>query len=218
MKKYVMLCCAMFIGMFSNICAKNCDNAMMLKFLQDILNNSNIILPKTIDIQEKISNLTCNDAAVLSVLDIIQSLVEDITISTSDVLVLSRLDTIQSLIDDVLTCCDANGSQLDVIESKVDGISVSTSDELVLSQLDVIESKVDDIETCCATNGSQLDVIESKLDDCCASTSEVIGTLTDIGSCLDSTIDVPTDINNLQLTIISLLKTILLDLRGCNIS
>ena len=78
-----------------------------------------------------------------------------------------------------------------MIESLVEGISVSDSS----SQLDVIESGVDSIA------------------ECCASSSDVLGDLTDIGSCLDSTIDVPDDINNLTLTVISLLKTILLDLR-----
>ena len=53
---------------------------------------------------------------------------------------------------------------------------------------------------------------------CSSSSSDsLIGNLDDVGSCLDSQIDVPDDINKLNLSVIALLKTILLDLRGCNI-
>ena len=43
-----------------------------------------------------------------------------------------------------------------------------------------------------------------------------IGQLDDAGSCLETLIDVPDDVNNLDLNVIELLKTILLELRGCN--
>jgi hypothetical protein len=199
MKKYVVLLCIGLVGISYNSSAKNCENRLIVKLLENLLNNSNLILPKTTDIQERIGDCSLDDTVILSQLDIIESLVESISVSTSDELVLSQLDIIESIIEGVSVCCDANGSQLDVIESKVDNISVSTSDELILSQLDVIESKVDVVG------------------ECCASSSDVLGEVVDIGSCLDSAIDVPDDINNLTLTVIALLKTILLDLRGCNI-
>ncbi len=168
MKKYIVLLCVGLLGVSYSASAKNCDNAMILQFLEDLLRNSNLILPKTTDIQERIGDCTLDDAAIISLLDGIDA------------------------------CCDANGSQLDVIESIVEDIMVSSSDGLD-SMIDVIESRVEGIA------------------ECCASSADVLGEVTDIGSCLDSMIDVPDDINNLTLTVIGLLKTILLDLRGCNI-
>lgn len=155
MKKYILLICIGLLGVSYSKSASNCENKLLVKMLQDLLDNSNLILPKTNDIQERIGDCTFDDAAIIS--------------------------------------------QLDVIESIVENISVSSSDELILSQLDVVESGIDAVA------------------ECCASSSDVLGELTDIGSCLDSAIDVPDDINNLTLTVIALLKTILLDLRGCNI-
>jgi hypothetical protein len=155
MKKYVVLLCIGLVGISYNSSAKNCENRLIVKLLENLLNNSNLILPKTTDIQERIGDCSLDDTVIVS--------------------------------------------QLDIIESLVESISISTSDELVFSQLDVIESKVDVVG------------------ECCASSSDVLGEVVDIGSCLDSAIDVPDDINNLTLTVIALLKTILLDLRGCNI-
>lgn len=146
MKKYIFLICIGLLGASYSEAASNCENKLLVKLLQDLIDNSNLILPRTTDIQEVVNNLS---------------------ISENDVILNSKLDGIE-------VCCDANGSQLDVIESVVDGIAVSSNDA-------------------------------------------VIGEFTDIGSCLDSQIDVPDDINNLTLTVVSLLKTILLDLRGCNI-
>ena len=111
MKKYILLICIGLLGASYSEAASNCENKLLVKLLQDLIDNSNLILPRTTDIQEVVNNLS----------------------------------------------------------------------------------------------------------DCCASSSDAVGELTDIGSCLDSQIDVPDDINNLTITVIALLKTILLDLRGCNI-
>ena len=170
-KKYILLICIGLLGFSCEMASKPCDNGLIVRLLEDILRNSNLILPRTTDIQARIGDCTVDDAVILSLLDVIESLVEGIS-------------------------CTDTSSQLDVIESLIEGISSTDTS----SQLDRIESGVDSVA------------------ECCASSSDVLGNLTDIGSCLDSTIDVPDDINNLSLTVISLLKTILLDLRGCNIT
>ena len=46
--------------------------------------------------------------------------------------------------------------------------------------------------------------------------SQVIGYVTDEGTCLPTLLDLPDDINSLNLNVIQLLKTILLELRGCS--
>ena len=126
MKKYFLLLCIGLLTVSYHAAAKRVEQyeaRLIIAMLDNLLKNSNLILPKTCSIQQ-------NDATILS--------------------------------------------QLTIIESIVDGIAVSSNDA-------------------------------------------VIGELTDIGSCLDSQIDVPDDINNLNETIVSLLKTILLEIRGCNI-
>ncbi len=55
-------------------------------------------------------------------------------------------------------------------------------------------------------------IIQSMVEDLTAK----IGCPTDIGTCLPTLIDVPEDINNLDLNVIQLLKTILLQFYGCN--
>ncbi len=159
MKKYILLICIGLLGVSYSKSASNCENKLLVKMLQDLIDNSNLILPRTNDIQVVVNNLsTDTNTDTTSIID---------TISQNDVIINSKLDGLE-------VCCDANGSQLDVIESVVEDLALSSNDA-------------------------------------------VIGEFTDIGSCLDSAIDVPDDINNLTLTVVSLLKTILLDLRGCNI-
>ncbi len=63
---------------------------------------------------------------------------------------------------------------------------------------------------------SKIDVIDDELSLHDEIINSKIGDLEDSGSCLETLIDVPTDINNLDLNVIELLKTILLELRGCN--
>lgn len=106
---------------------------------------------------------------------------------------------------------------------------------IILPKIISIQITIDQINinlsTCCATIISQLDIIErlvqisgiagivsnfDELQTCCDTINSKIGDLNLPGTCLDSIIDVPEDINNLNLTIIQLLKTILLELRGCS--
>ncbi len=91
--------------------------------------------------------------------------------------------------------------------SKLEQISNQTSfnDALILTAIDGIQ--------CSATDLGPI-LLEISLSD--AMLCSKIGSLDAEGTCLDSFITVPQDVNNLNLTIIALLKTILLELRGCN--
>ncbi|TET36177.1 hypothetical protein E3J61_01255, partial [Candidatus Dependentiae bacterium] len=133
MKKYILLICIGLLGVSYSKSASNCENKLLVQMLQSLIDNSNLIKPWTHDILEKIGDCSIDDTAIISLLDVIESLVESISVSTSDELVRSQLDVIESTVDGIDACCDSNGSQLDVIESLVENISVSTSDELVRS-------------------------------------------------------------------------------------
>lgn len=146
----------------------------------------------------------------------LSSQIEHITVNVS----VSGLDQIITVIDriegELETCCAQLNSKLDNIST-----TISINDRLILS----------DIDACCALLNSKIDRIIiniqiSSLDQvithidavatCCDIVNSKIGMLNDPGTCLDSLIDVPAGINNLNLTIIQLLKTILLELRGCS--
>lgn len=116
-------------------------------------------------------------------------LVQDILNAINIILptVISIQVTVNQINNNVSSCCATLISQLERIETLVN-----------ISGIAVLISNFDELDTCCAR-------IDSK-----------IGTLQGPGTCLDSLIDVPDDINNLNLTIIQLLKTILLELRGCS--
>lgn len=106
-------------------------------------------------------------------------------------IILPKIIDIQITVDiinnNLASCCAQIISEIDRIESLVQ-----------ISGIGGIISAFDTIETCC-------EIVNSK-----------IGDLSGPGTCLPSIIDVPEDINNLNLTIIGLLKTILLELRGCS--
>ncbi len=92
--------------------------------------------------------------------------------------------------------------------TKIEELSdqVSLNDALILTSIDNITVSV-------ATT-SELEELFSAQDILICSK---IGGFDDEGSCLDSQIDIPQDIDNLNLNVIQLLKTILLELRGCNV-
>ncbi len=114
--------------------------------------------------------------------------------------------TINEINEGVATCCA-------LLSSKIDNIMVN------VSGIDIIERE---LESCCALLGSKIDNIMVNVSGidvvltCCDTINSKIGNLNGNGTCLDSLIDVPEDINNLNLTVIQLLKTILLELRGCS--
>lgn len=255
----------------------SCTIELTAKLAQDILDNTNIILPKICIIEKDVIKILINQE---SIADLLCSKLDSISISTADVQVsgidileqelLSIGDVLCSKIEgidlnitatvDLSPVLDAIDSLGDVLCSKIDGIdlnitatvdlapAIAATDsvgDVLCSKLEIImESQVDilndltDISTkadvilekVCEDIPSQLDIIESKIDGQSSSFDSIIvqvslvdadlcskiGNLDEAGSCLETIIDVPDDINNLNLTIIQLLKTILLELRGCN--
>jgi hypothetical protein len=133
----------------------------------------------------------------------IESSIEDISIQISEVesVLCSKIDNIDvSTVDAVCSGIDELSVQLSLVEqvlcSKIDNIDVST--------VDAVCSGIDELSV-------QLSITDASL---CSK----VGMLDDDGSCLDQMITVPQDIDNLELSTIALLKTILLELRGCNAS
>ena len=126
--------------------------------------------------------------------------------SQNDALILTAIDGIQCSVTDLgpvlleISLSDA------MLCSKLEQLSQQTSqnDALILTAIDGIQCSVTDL-------GPLL--LEISIGD--AMLCSKIGTLDALGTCLDALIAVPQDINNLQLTIIALLKTILLELRAC---
>ncbi len=109
-----------------------------------------------------------------------------------------------------------------VTTNQTDNIIIESLSETIIADLSVVEqvlcSKIDNI----TIDTSGLDVQCSGIDELSVQLSETdamlcskIGMLDGEGSCLESVIDVPDDINNLDLSTIQLLKTILLNLYGC---
>src|SRR5207249_3790964 len=100
------------------------------------------------------------------------------------------------------------------LNSKIDNIT--NTDNSILNSLQScctqLNSKIDNISVSASCN---LTPVTSLISSCCAQLNSVIGSLADPGSCLPSLISVPSAINNLNLDVIALLKTILLELRGC---
>ena len=132
----------------------------------------------------------------------------------------SKVTMIQIDIDDI----DVNVTGIDdiiadisilqeVLCSKIENISITVQ----ISSIDVQVSGIEDLEILISTNDalilSSIDVHASDTD---ALICSKVGDLDDAGSCLETLIDVPDAINNLNLNVIELLKTILLELRGCN--
>ena len=141
----------------------------------------------------KIENISIT--VQISSIDVQVSGIEDleILISTNDALILSAIENIQvtatvSGVDELISASDV------LLCSKIEVLYdfISTNDALILSSIDAHASDTDAL-------------ICSK-----------VGDLDDAGSCLETLIDVPDAINNLNLNVIELLKTILLELRGCN--
>ncbi len=109
---------------------------------------------------------------------------------------IDRLQELQRCISTIKS--NVQTTQIIVIETEEE---VSILGEVLCSKLDNI-------------NVSGLDELFSEQDIFICSK---IGNFDDPGSCLDSQMDVPQDINDLNLNVIGLLKTILLELRGCNV-
>lgn len=255
----------------------SCTIELTAKLAQDILDNTNIILPKICVIEKDVIQILINQE---SIADVLCSKIESISVSAADCQV-SGLDQIEETIlsvSDVL-CSKIEGIDLnitatvdlspvidaidslgDVLCSKIEGIDLNITATVDLTPAieatdsvgDVLCSKLEDImaseieildevtdistktdvilEKVCENIPSQLDIIESKVDGQSSNFDTIIvqislvdadlcskiGNLDENGTCLETLIDVPDDINNLNLTIIQLLKTILLELRGCN--
>ena len=168
--------------------------------------------------------ISASDVFLCSKIDEVEEL-----ISASDVLLCSKIENITvtvevSGVEELISASDV------FLCSKIDNIDVASGVEELISASDVfLCSKIENITVTVEISGveeliSASDVfLCSKIEDVQDSISETdvlicskIGSFADDGSCLDSLIDVPQDINDLNLNVIQLLKTILLELRGCN--
>lgn len=246
MKVYKKLLLGISFLLIPSITMGNQDSCIIRltgQLVQDILDAINIIKPKIISIQininqiienlatccdnlrSQIDNITVNvsvsgldqvvtavDSIVASCCAALSSQIDHITVTVS----VSGLDQVITRIDRVATCCDAVNSKLDILIR-----TESINDRLILSDLDAccskLSSQIEHITVTVSISG--IDQLISRIDrvsTCCDIVNSKIGTLNDPGTCLDSLIDVPAGINNLNLTIIQLLKTILLELRGCS--
>lgn len=97
----------------------------------------------------------------------------------------------------------------DVLCSKIDAIDVTASAACNLEPVLVSISETEAI-LC-----SKIEVVDRDVLSVSDTLCTKIGNLNDPGTCLDNMITIPQDINNFQLNVIQLLKTILLELRGC---
>ena len=224
MKKYVVGLCASLLFLTGFICAEdssdlitrgNCGDPFLARLVQDVLNNTNIIKPKVTKIQEITNEI---NSELTQCCEGINSRLDNLTVSVNNDTVLTRLDEIDTSLSQ---CCEE-------LNSKLDNLNLSVNNDEVLTRLDEIDTS---LSQCCEELNSKLDnlnlsvnndevltrldEIDTSLSQCCESLNSKVGDLDDSGSCLDSLIDVPTDINNLNLNVIELLKTILLELRGC---
>lgn len=110
------------------------------------------------------------------------------------------------LVKDILEKINIIKPKVTAIQVDIANLSIDISEQL--SQIEAsLSSQIDNI-SCASVSG--IDGIEEQLSEIDA----VVGELDQAGTCLDSPINVPDDINDLNLTIIQLLKTILLELRG----
>ncbi len=195
-----------------------CTIRLTAQLVQDILDAINFIRPTVTSIQITVNEINETLASCCANLS---SQIDNITVNVS----VSGLDQVITAIDSIVaSCCAELSSQIDNITVNV---SVSGLDQII-TRLDIIEGE---LLTCCEEINSRLDIITSQIDNitvnvqisgldqlttCCDALTSRIGNLSDLGTCLESLIDVPEDINNLNLTVIQLLKTILLELRGCS--
>ncbi len=132
---------------------------------------------------------------------------------------IERIDTEIDNLTVVATC-----SGLDDLEEQISILGetlcskIENLEEVVIeteSASDVLLcSKIDNLNVIAMVSG--IEELEEEISLVGATLCSKIGELDDSGTCLDSQLDVPQDINNLDLNVIELLKTILLELRGCN--
>ena len=221
------MCWVVIVSWFSSFAlagGNSCTIALINVLVQDILDRVNIIAPQVSSIYSIVSDMTDDESnlseQISSEIDELStqlSLVEEVLGSKIDILSISQGDSmLSSKIDDLSeqlsqvedTICSkidelseqvSIGDSICECESSIDALSdqVSQGIDLIAFKLDVNSSQI-----------SQAEVLETSL----------IGDLESEGSCLESLLDVPDDINNLQLNVVALLKTILLELRGCNVA
>lgn len=148
----------------------------------------------------------------------------DVLISASDALLCSKIESLEIFIsiDDQLILSAIEN--ITVPPAQISGIDVliSASDALICSKIESLENfiSIDDQIIISAVENITIPPVQVSGIEELISASDVficskIGNFDDPGSCLDSMIDVPDGINNLNLNVIELLKTILLELRGC---
>ena len=151
------------------------------------------------------------EAQLFSKLNNIESEIEHISCNggaTSIAVSVSAIENIQPILDAISVAETQLFSKLNIIESEIEHISCNggaTSIAVNISAIENIQPILSAISQSEAITFSQL-----------SNVSSVLGQTTDIGTCLDGIIaNMPNDINNFQLNVIQLLKTILLELRGC---
>ena len=202
------------------------------------MNQTNIIttdsLIEDISLQlSEVESILCSkiENIDISTIDVTCSGIEELSIQLSEVesVLCSKIENINvSTIDAACSGIEELAAQLSLVEqvlcSKIENIDVTCSGIEELSiQLSEVESvlcsKIENIDI------STIDVTCSGIEELSTQVSiddamlcSKIGNLDDIGSCLDATIMLPQDIDNLELSSIALLKTILLELRGCGSS
>ena len=159
-----------------------------------------------------IESLSETIIADLSVVEqVLCSKIDNITIDTSGLDVqCSGIDELSVQLSEVeqLLC-----SKIEDVFSDIEDLSVQLSDveQVLCSKIDNITIDTSGLDVQC----SGIDELSVQLSETDAMLCSKIGMLDGEGSCLESVIDVPDDINNLDLSTIQLLKTILLNLYGC---
>lgn len=166
----------------------------------------------------KIENISVN--VDISSVDVQVSGIEDleILISTNDELILSDIDAQgQILCSKIEDLSDMVSTNDELILSAIENIQISDVDVLISASDALICSKLENVEFTISVNDEAIiSTIEDQASITDALVCSKVGNLDDAGSCLETLIDVPDGINNLDLNVIELLKTILLELRGCN--
>ena len=173
------------------------------------------------ELQRCIDTIKSKVCKIQDVVDGIDTEIDNLTVIATcsglddlenDISILS--ETLCSKIENLEEVVIETASASDVfLCSKIENINVTATcsgieelEEQVSILGETLCSKIENLEEVVIETGSVSDIF----------VCSKIGSFDDSGSCLDSQIDVPEDINDLDLNVIQLLKTILLELRGCN--
>lgn len=235
MKRIVNILFLLVFIVPSVVARSNCSDPETIQRLQELQRCIGTIKSKVTMIQNDVDDVSGIDelSEQISILgEVLCSKIENISVNVE----ISSIDVQVSGIEDLENLISINDQ---ILCSKIEDLSemVSTNDDLILSAIDNIQvaatvsgvdelisasdvllcSKIEDLSEMVSIND---DLILSAIDDHDSSIDALVcskvGDLDDFGTCLETLIDLPDDIDNLNLNVIELLKTILLELRGCN--